>query len=268
LSSRLNLTGFAEEIRQIMAGHGPMERRVESDDAKTHYLVRLSPYRDGSGSIEGVVLTFIDITNITQAEARQRVLIDELQHRTRNLLTVVQSIAHRTLGKSEPSEAFSSRLAALGRVQSLISVAQSDTVDIGDLIRLELDAVGAPEGDRVRVSGPAVSLSFDVVQTVALAVHELATNAIKHGALGTATGSLAISWTLVSRPADEPVLIVDWKEAGVSIPKAPERKGFGSELIERALTSSLRAKTEMTFAPDGLICHIELPLSTRATSSR
>ena len=118
----------------------------------THYLVRLSPYRDGDKRTEGVVITFIDVTTLTRAEARQRVLIAELQHRTRNLLAVVQSIAQQTLGKGGTLEELSARLAALGRIQGLVSKG-TDAIDLGDLIRFELDAVGALEGDKVHLHG-------------------------------------------------------------------------------------------------------------------
>jgi two-component system CheB/CheR fusion protein len=267
LSSRLSLTGLADDIERVLAGHAGIERRVESDDHTAHYLARLSPYRAGDRETEGIVLAFIDITNITRAEARQSVLIAELQHRTRNLLTVVQSVARQTLGKGGGAEAFSARLAALGRVQSLVSDGEHDKINIDDLIRLELDAVGAMEdGNKVRVLGPAVPLTFDLIQTIGLAIHELATNALKHGALKQASGSLTISWDVRRDPEKPAVLVLDWREAGAPIEKPPERKGFGRQLIERALVLSLQAKSEMTFGSDGLTCHIELPLF-RSTDS-
>ncbi|MGY4363547.1 two-component system CheB/CheR fusion protein [Bradyrhizobium sp. i1.7.7] len=99
LSSRLNLPGFSDDIAKVFADHGPIERRVENTEGTEHYLARLGPYRDGDHKTEGVVVTFVNVTSLTRSEARQRVLIAELQHRTRNLLTVVQSIGRQTLGK-------------------------------------------------------------------------------------------------------------------------------------------------------------------------
>jgi two-component system CheB/CheR fusion protein len=266
LSSRLSLADFAGDIERVLAGQGLLERRVKTEDGATHYLVRLSPYRDGYGKIEGVVIAFIDVTNITHAEERQAVLIAELEHRTRNLLTVVQSLAQRTIGKGEVLEAFSSRLAALGRVQSLVSSGQADRIDLGHIVRLELDAVGAPLDGNVRVLGPPVSLGFDLLQMLGLALHELATNALKYGALKHPSGSLVISWEIRQSSAGGPVLIFDWNECGVPMRARPERKGFGRELIEHALTLSLHAKSQLTFGQDGLACHIELPLPDLATS--
>ncbi|TYM00141.1 chemotaxis protein CheR [Bradyrhizobium rifense] len=260
LSSRLNLAGLAGEIRCVLDSGEALERRVQTEDGATHYLVRLSPYRDGIQKIEGVVIAFVDITTITVAEARQNVLIAELQHRTRNLLTVVQSISRRTIGKGEALDAFSARLASLGRVQSLVSGGSADKIDLGDLIRFEIEAIGATESGKVQVKGPPIALNFELLQTLGLALHELTTNALKYGALKYPDGALAISWDVRYDAGRQPMLALDWKETGVPISRAPPRKGFGRELIERALVASLQASTKMTFGSDGLSCHIELPL--------
>jgi two-component system, chemotaxis family, CheB/CheR fusion protein len=262
LAGRLNLASLADDIAHVLAEQKPRERRVTTEDRTTHYLVRLSPYRGGDRQTEGIVIAFVDITNITRAEARQDVLIAELQHRTRNLLTVVQSIAQQTIGKGGPLEQFTSRLAALGRVQSLVSRGQTDTVDLGELVRLELDSLGALQEDKVRISGPQLLLPFELLQIFGLAIHELTTNALKHGALKQPTGSLSISWE-VRQDEEQSLLLFDWNEAGVAIPAPPDRKGFGRELIERALAFTADAKSNLIFGPDGLRCHIELALRER-----
>jgi two-component system, chemotaxis family, CheB/CheR fusion protein len=267
LSSRLNLAGLTEEVERVFEKGGTLERRVRTEDGATHYLVRLSPYRNGNQKVEGVVIAFIDITNITVAEGRQNVLIAELQHRTRNLLTVVQSVARRTIGKGETLDALSARLASLGRVQSLVSGGSVDKVDLSDLIRFELEAIGASESRRVQVNGPAIALDFELLQTLGLALHELTTNALKYGALKHPGGALAIAWDVRHDAGKPPILAFDWKETGVPISKNPARKGFGRELIERALVMSLQAKSEMIFGSDGLSCHIELPLGSSVGTS-
>ncbi len=132
LSSRISLTGFGMNISRVFTGHAPIEQHIESEDHATHYLVRLAPYRDGKQKTEGVVVTFVDVTTLTQAEARQRVLIAELQHRTRNLLAIVQSIAQQTLGKGRSLESFTTRLAALGRVQALVGGTMDDQIDLAN----------------------------------------------------------------------------------------------------------------------------------------
>ena len=260
LSSRLNLDSFADDIKKVFGGSGPVERQVDDDTNAAHYLVRLAPYRDAGEKIEGVVVTFIDVTGLTKSEAQQRLLIAELQHRTRNLLTVVQSIAQQTLGKDAKRDAFYTRLAALGRVQSLVSGAMDDRVDLEKIVRMELQAVGAPEA-KVSISGPPTLLDFHLIQTFGLALHELATNATKHGALKAGDGRLDVRWSVVE--AATPRLILDWNESGVAEMPKTIGSGFGRKLIEKALEFTLGANTKLTFGRDGIACHIEVPLPSR-----
>ncbi len=259
LSSRLNLVGFSDDIAKVFAGADPIERRIGSEGQGPHYLVRLAPYLDNDRTIHGVVVTFIDVTSLTYSEARQRVLIAELQHRTRNLLSVIQALAQQTLGNGGTLQEFSTRLAALGRVQSLVTKASDDQLDLGDIIRSELQAVGAAD-DKVSVSGPAVPLGFDLVQTIGLALHELTTNAVKHGALRENKGRLDVSWHVQPNGRSAPNLLLTWKESGVGKLPKPSRKGFGRDLLERALAQTSGAKTELRFGEDGILCRIELPL--------
>jgi hypothetical protein len=128
--------------------------------------------------------------------------------------------------------------------------------------RLELDALGALQEHKVRIFGPRLLLPFDLLQIFGLAIHELTTNALKYGALKQPTGSLSISWE-VRQDEKQSFLLFDWNEAGVAIPARPERKGFGRELIERALAFTAEAKSNLIFGPDGLTCHIELALPER-----
>lgn len=267
LSSRLNLEGFADDIRKVFSGGGPIERRVDSEGKGPNYLVRLAPYRDSDQKTEGIVVTFVDVTSLTRSEAKQRMLVAELQHRTRNLLAIVQSLAQQSLGKGGSLEGFSARLAALGRVQSLVGGAMSDQIDLGDIIRLELEAVGAVE-KKVSVSGPPVALGFELVQTFAIALHELATNAVKYGALKDGQGQLDVSWRVQTNGQSAPVLLLDWIESGVKDLAKPARKGFGRTLIEKALAFTLRAKAQLDFGSDGVTCHIELPLPSAGAAAR
>ena len=276
LSARLDLPGFVGDIAAVFANGEPIERsagytesgRADGDevDRAAHYLVRLAPYRDMRHVTEGVVVTFIDVTSLTQAEARQRVLVAELQHRTRNLLAMVQAIAHQTLGKGGSLESFTARLSALGRVQGLISHATDEQVDLGELVRLELQAHGAAEGRNVSIAGPPVALTVERVQTFALALHELATNAVKHGALRAGSpdhaGRLEITWSVLPDDGNR-LLVLDWRESGVALATGEVRRGYGRELIERALNFTLKARTQLTFGADGVLCHIEMPLAMR-----
>ena len=144
LSGPLNMRNLAEDVATIMQGTPHIERRVTRNDGTGHFLVQFAPYRNVAKAVEGVVVTFVDVTSLTQAEVRLQLMLAELQHRTRNLLGVVQAIARQTLAKGGTLNAFRDRLSALGRVQGLISNAQADNIDLRELLQLELRAHGAP----------------------------------------------------------------------------------------------------------------------------
>jgi two-component system CheB/CheR fusion protein len=259
LASKLSLPDFADDIAKVFAGGGPVERQAENADRSAQYLVRLTAYADGGHKIDGVVATFVDVSSLTRAEARQRVLIAELEHRTRNLLAIVQALARQTLGKGRPLEDFFSRLEALGRTQSVTGLAD-DRIDLGDLVRLQLAALGTLAEDKVVLSGPRIALNFDLIQTFGLALHELATNAVKYGALKEESGRLEVTWAVRQKPSKGPILVLDWVESGVTAMPSEPGSGFGRQLIEEALVFTHRASTEFSFNADGIVCHIEMPL--------
>jgi two-component sensor histidine kinase len=191
----------------------------------------------------------------------------ELQHRTRNLLSVVQSIANQTIRSSSSLQAFGaqfgSRLRALSRVQSLLARVEDQVIDLHALVNAELAAHSENDltSGKIKVGGPAVALPPTAAQALGLALHELATNAVKYGALAQPTGKLEVTWELkAGKPTSE--IVLEWRESGVSMPPStsPKRKGYGSELIERALPYQLRAKTDLEFGPDGVRCAILVPI--------
>lgn len=263
LSSRLQLSGLTDDIASVFAHGSVIERRVDCDDNSAHYLVRCAPYRNGDHRTAGVVVTFVNVTGMTRAEARQQVLIAELQHRTRNLLAVVQSIAAQTLGSGVNVEAFNSRLGALGRLQALLGQATNDQVDLIDLLHLEVGTLGGDHSKKVTLAGPSVPLNLEYVQAIALAIHELATNAMKYGALKSEEGHLHVEWHVEEDSHGQPTLVLDWRESGLAEPPDSSRRGYGRQLIEQALAFTLRARTELIFGGEGVTCRIELPLARR-----
>ncbi|RYC33409.1 chemotaxis protein CheR [Lichenibacterium minor] len=269
LASRVGVPNLSDDVASVFATGRALERTPDRSLPGPHLLVRLAPYRSAMERVEGVVVTFVDISTLIRAEQRQQVLIDELLHRTRNLLVVVRNIARQTIGRGGTIEGYSERLSALGRVQNLVSRAATDTVDLRDLVALELDAQGALDGaldgGRVEVAGPPVGLRVEQVQTLALAVHELTTNAAKYGALAAPEGRLSIRWHVVPAPDDARCLVLDWIETGVALPPVAEmRQGYGRELIERALPFDLGARTHFGFGPDGVRCRMEITLDRTA----
>jgi two-component sensor histidine kinase len=190
----------------------------------------------------------------------------ELQHRLRNNLAVMRSVIRRSNEAAESAEEFAlhldARLGALARTQGLMAAAGAAGVDLEELIRTELTASAVPE-QRFRVEGPAVRLREKAVESLGLALHELATNSLKFGALAADNSVLAVTWTMTGLPAPE--LHLSWVESGVTVVSlAPRRRGFGQELIERTLPYELDARTRLAFTPGGAYCTIEMPLHTCA----
>lgn len=201
----------------------------------------------------------------------QRLLIAELQHRTRNLLALIQAIMRKSARKStsfaEFMQDFEERLRALSRAQSLVTNASDGCIDMHTLIQTELWAHrdAAVRAERTHVHGTPVRVPSLAAQMLALVLHELTTNAVKYGALSQENGTLDVSWTV--EPCDhEQCVVLDWSEHHVEMPDPvlPRRKGYGSELIERALPYQLNARTYIEYGTDGLHCSIRVPLYSAA----
>jgi PAS domain S-box-containing protein len=214
------------------------------------------------GRIREWVGTSTDIEDLMRLQQQQQVLVAELQHRTRNLLTVIRSILGRSLPCSPERDELDGRLAALGRVQSFLTRTPSWAVSLSDLVTAELAAVGEGKSKASVIEGPAIELPGDKVQPLALALHELATNAAKYGAIAQPGGRLSVSWCFKTMQGKEHLLL-EWRETGVMMPPAgsPPRQGFGTQLITRALPYQLRARTDLHFTRDGVCCRITLPAS-------
>lgn len=207
-----------------------------------------------------------DVNSLLRDQSHQRLLVAELQHRTRNLLAVVRVIASQTFGRQENDpelRSFLERLSSLSRVQALLGRGERERVNLSDIVYAELEPYSTLHRSRIEVHGPDVRLSYNQVQLMALAFHELLTNALKYGALKEPAGQLSITWETWSAGNGKPRLAVTWRESGVEMPGGETlRRGQGRELIENALRFSLRAETQLVFRPNGVWCRIELPLET------
>jgi PAS domain S-box-containing protein len=203
-----------------------------------------------------------------ESEKRLRVLVAELQHRTRNLISVVSATVERILRTSKTFDdfkaSFRDRIEALGRVQGLLfRMKKNDRVTFDELIETELSAqsVRLGEGGPITLDGPkGVRLRSSTVQTLAIVLHELMTNAVKHGALKQANAHLAIRWRLGTIEGGKPWLHLDWKESGVEM-RPSQGRGQGRELIERALPYQFDARTTFAMEAGGVHCTISLPVS-------
>jgi len=252
--------------------------RRASDGAFIWHHTRSVPVRDDAGAIVEWLGTSTDVQVLKELQERQAVLVAELQHRTRNLVAVVRSIFDKSARGSSSLDTlaatFRDRLDALARIQGLLSrLEPDDRVTFDELIRTELGAMGMLDqdghGERVTIDGPeGVRLRSSTVQTFALALHELATNAAKYGALKQQGARLSVRWHMLN--GDDPRLRVEWSERGVEMPKpgmAPTGTGYGRELIERALPYQLDAQTTYELGEDGVRCTITLPVSGTTSSS-
>lgn len=193
----------------------------------------------------------------------------ELQHRVRNVLALVRSIIRRSSYAGASAEDFSShleaRVSAVARTQSWLSIDGHGGSDLEDLVRTELTA-NAARDTHFTIAGPPVRLSTRGTETMALAFHELTTNALKFGALAEPDGHIDIAWS-IDRTTTPPRLRWRWSESGVGVTAAvPQRRGFGQELLERVLPYELGARTTLTFVPGGVQCEIDLPLNERTAA--
>jgi PAS domain S-box-containing protein len=248
--------------------------RRSSDGEYRWHQTRAKPVADADGDGDWVG-TSTDVHEMRGLQERQKVLLAELQHRSRNLLAVVQSIARRTARSSgslgEFAEDFEARLRALSRVQGLLARVDHGAIDLRELVEMELAAHRSDqlEPGKVTIEGPSAMLPATSAQALALAIHELATNAVKYGAHKQPSGKLDPEWHVEGADGNERRVVLDWREAGVAMPDAgsrPSRRGYGSELIERALPYQLKAETSLEFGPDGVRCRIAAALEHGETS--
>jgi PAS domain S-box-containing protein len=239
-------------------------RVVRSDGEVRTVLDSGFPIRDETGRVVRAAGVAQDITARRRAEEHQRTLLAELQHRVRNTLAVVRSIARRTADSSsdveEMSSHFQGRLDAFSRVQAIVTRDPEAGIDLAAMIEDELLAHAAREGEALKIDGPEIYLKPRPAESMSLAIHELATNAVKYGALSSGRGRIDVRWERV-KPDGKELLRLVWEENGVDMPPhPPERQGFGLELLRRTLPYDLRADTSVEFRPEGVRFTMSMPL--------
>jgi PAS domain S-box-containing protein len=249
-----------KEDRPVRGAEAVAER---PDGSRVPFIPYPTPLHDESGALIGAVNMLVDITERKNAEQRQELLMSELAHRSRNLLAVVQTIASRSLSGTrslaEARDALVARIQALARSQALLVNGSFEGVSLTEIIRMELEAFS----ERVRVVGPDVMLNSRAAQTFALLVHELATNATKHGALSQVEGRIVIDWS-IEHEGVEAKFRFRWMERDGPRVAEPARQGFGRLLIEKAAAQEFSAEPRISFDPEGLTYGIEAPLSAIA----
>lgn len=244
------------------------EHRVVWPDGSVRWLVnRGRVARDGDGRATEITAVFMDITERKQAEERQTLLLAELNHRMKNTLATVMALAGQTRRGAADMESFGrtfeARLRALSTAHDLLSEGSWNGASLADVLLRTLAPYSATPG-RVRAEGPAIRLSPNAAVTMSMAIHELATNAAKYGALSTGDGRLSVDWTVDISPAPGR-LAIRWVETGGPAVATPPRRGFGSRLIEQALARELGGEARLLFPPEGVQCEIDLPLSHKVS---
>ncbi len=236
--------------------------RRRKDGSPIEISLTVSPVKDASGQIVGASKIARDISERRQAQEQQNVLVAEMKHRVKNTLATVQAIAMQTLRKApgEEREAFIARLHALAKAHDLLSLKSWDRAPLRDVVGTALGAFQEAHPERFLIDGPDDDVWLDANKSllVAMALHELATNAVKYGALSNGSGQVLVSWERSERNGANG-LIFSWRERGGPPVAPPGHKGFGSSLIQRALQAGL-GPTRLEFDPQGVACTLNIAL--------
>jgi two-component system CheB/CheR fusion protein len=251
-----------EEVPQLEVS------RLRKDGERLHVAVTLSALKDAEGRVTAVSLSERDITERKRAEDQQKLLLAELDHRVKNTLAVVGSLVTRTLAAGGPperlAEAIQRRIKAMGKAHQLLTQTHWAGVQIRDIVRQQLEGYRSRRSRTLEVSGPSVLLPPNTALTLSVALHELAANAVKYGALSVPQGRVEVTWRVGEGKPRKRRLALDWRESGG--PKVPQahKPGFGTELITRSIAFELDGIAKLDYRPEGLHCRIEFPLRSEA----
>jgi two-component system CheB/CheR fusion protein len=254
-----------DDARCVLADLIPIERTVRTTTGRW-FLIRLRPYRTLDDKIEGVVATFVDVTERREAEAaweaRQNLLLAELSHRVKNTLAVIQAIVKQSLRGSGASpdalHILEARLISLAKSHDLLLHHEWRGANVDQIARDQLSPYLAGGSDAVLLSGPSIMVPPPIATPLGLALHELATNAAKYGSLSVAAGRVQLSWRMRLAEDGAKMLEITWSESGGPPVTPPAVQEAGESLIERAIPG---AHVERRFESGGVICTISVPLS-------
>ena len=261
------------QIEYVMAGHGatwhedqlvPVTRHGRREDVWWTYS--FGPI-DFEGKVGGVLVVCKDVTSEHMSREALNLINEELKHRVKNTLTVLGAVATQTFRDASSKadlEKYQGRLAAFGRAHNLLTAANWAAAPLQDVITTALTPYRTDEG-RFTVSGPKLVLKSRQALALSLAIHELATNALKYGALTVADGRVSITWTSKD-PQGGPKFVFVWQEVGGPAVSEPASVGFGSRLISRVLQDDFGGSVEVSYGSTGLVCRLTAPLENLAPS--
>jgi two-component system, chemotaxis family, CheB/CheR fusion protein len=268
IANHLDQMDFDRDLRAVLARPEPLEKPVRSREKNRHYLMRILPYRSGRNEMEGLLLTFVDVTTLKTAEEQQRQLIGELNHRVKNMLAVVAALARQTLRKSADKPeygTFLGRLQALASAYDLLTRDGWGNVPLRDVVLSEMEPYTGRQEGRLVLEGRDVLLRPRAALALGMVVHELATNAVKYGALSVPEGRVTVTWEIGERDRDA-ALRVQWREVGGPEVTGPSHEGFGSKLITQQIRYELRGETVVNYLPAGLEVAFTVPIKETCES--
>lgn len=240
-----------------------LEVQVEQPSGnRVWILVNIDPLKNDNGEIVGVINCFQDITERKLADERQKALINELNHRVKNTLSTVQAVATYTFrpdGGADALSKFEGRLMALSRAHNVLTESNWVAADINNIIRDAVGFVSDDANERLHFDGPNLPLKPQLALSIATVLHELGTNAFKHGSLSSLEGKVSVSWSVADEGSDRKLKIT-WLETNGPDVAPPSRKGFGTRVIERSLPKEHNARVSLNFLASGVKCEIEVPL--------
>ncbi|HTV88833.1 MAG TPA: CheR family methyltransferase [Stellaceae bacterium] len=246
------------EVGPVLATGEGHERRVVRRDGKAHYLMRVLPYHAVDKSLDGALVTFTDITRITEIEQYQ----EETDARIQTMLDLVLDTGRRSFAGHAPPLAFLQRIETLARIYRLIWRARWGGVALADLTAVELENFGIGREGRVSIEGPPVLLDAKAAIGIGMALHELAADAATHGALSVPQGRVHVVWQIERTESPDARLLVHWRESDGPAVRPPEATGYGTALIEAELMARLGAAGALTFGQAGVSAELALPLAS------
>lgn len=235
-------------------GHG--EIRLPMPTGDKWFDLNVHPLRDVRGRVVGLIGGSVEVTERKEQEARIRLLMREVTHRSKNLLSVIQAIMRQTathsLSIDDFQKRFSDRVHSLAGSHDLLVQENWNGAALRDLIRSQLGHYSDLVGSQIALSGPSMQLRPDAAQHIGMALHELATNAAKYGALSEPNGRVAISWSLPAENDDANICSLRWEETNGPVVTLPTRRGFGRVVIERTVARALNGEVKMEYRPEGV----------------
>lgn len=258
---------MAVALRENRSVRGEEAIAERPDGTRVPFVPYPTPLHDSDGKLVGAINMLIDITERKHAESRQKVLIDELNHRVKNTLATVQSLAGQTARGVENVQdfvrRFEIRLLALARAHDLLTSQHWEGTPLALLAREVMAPAKEDAAGRMQIEGPSVDLHPRIALSLTMVLNELLTNAVKYGSLSSATGTLSLTWSL--RPDAERTFIdFDWKERGGPSVAPPSRRGFGTRLMERCIERDLAGEFDLVFDPQGVCCRMTFPVEDPA----